>query len=501
MKWTTAFLVVVCVSITAFYYPSAKADAFGLPGPGENITINADRIITIPVGQNAALAGILTIAGTETAEPVVQIVISGSLTVEGSITCTKANLTLQNFGVLTFQNAQLFCKNGGILNIVNNGSCSSDSSLFDSNSSGSVLSFVNGGNMKFQRSEITAEHDAKVDIDGIFGDQEFTDCILHVWRRSEEVTSPGININNGYTNWSRCQIINEGNFNYQNNGFVRVTDCNISSIAWGTTNLLNNGVITFTRTNLISQGAINVGNAGQMALYWTTMSSSVAFHLQNSGNLIANFWTTRTTGALGQIEIVNLGAMKLNRPFIQNTVLSDLTSLETKKTFAQTSGGGISVDNQKGSITAGPNLDSCDSTASKKDSFATSDSLYVQGSGFSTSATIPFYVVPDVVSWTNVAPIPGRVEGTATTIQTDAQGNLPVTQVWGPPLKEGRYDLVLDVNGNGQYDQGVDVLDDYDVAGTAGIATPELSYYAVGVLVILATTVILMIQKRKGKHL
>lgn len=36
------------------------------------------------------------------------------------------------------------------------------------------------------------------------------------------------------------------------------------------------------------------------------------------------------------------------------------------------------------------------------------------------------------------------------------------------PLIPGKYDIVVDVNGNGVYDDGVDALDDKDVQVTAG---------------------------------
>jgi hypothetical protein len=91
---------------------------------------------------------------------------------------------------------------------------------------------------------------------------------------------------------------------------------------------------------------------------------------------------------------------------------------------------------------------------------------------------------------------PSRVEGTATTVKTDNQGNLPATQVWGPPLIEGQYDIVLDFKGNGKYDEMVDVLDDYDVSITAGFAVPEVSYWVVLLLMFLVSVLALVIQKR-----
>jgi hypothetical protein len=187
--------------------------------------------------------------------------------------------------------------------------------------------------------------------------------------------------------------------------------------------------------------------------------------------------------------------MKLNRPFVQNIAMSDLTSLKNNRIFPQIGGGEVSMDNQ-GQISAGPNVDSCDSAAMKKDSFGTSDVVYVEGTALPTSATIQVYVVPDVDIWVNYATFPSRVVGTATTVKTDSQGNLPATQVWGPPLIDGQYDLVLDVNGNAKYDETVDVLDDYDVSGTAGFVVPEVGSWVVLLLMFSVSVLTLLIQKR-----
>ena len=71
--------------------------------------------------------------------------------------------------------------------------------------------------------------------------------------------------------------------------------------------------------------------------------------------------------------------------------------------------------------------------------------------------------------------IPSRVSGTVITVSSDAIGDIPATLVWGDPLVVGKYDIVVDVNGNGMYDEGIDALDDSDIEVTAGFnVIPEV---------------------------
>jgi len=60
--------------------------------------------------------------------------------------------------------------------------------------------------------------------------------------------------------------------------------------------------------------------------------------------------------------------------------------------------------------------------------------------------------------------IPERVSGTETSVTTDENGNIPAgTVAWNGPLTPGKYDIVIDVNGNGKYDEDIDALDDEDI--------------------------------------
>jgi hypothetical protein len=121
-----------------------------------------------------------------------------------------------------------------------------------------------------------------------------------------------------------------------------------------------------------------------------------------------------------------------------------------------------------------PTIESCDSAGAKKDSFNPSETVYAYGSGYAPSTVYSLYVVPDV-TWTNGM----AILGTAISVSSDSSGNIPPTTVMSPPLTPGKYDIVVDVNGNGVYDAGVDALDDNDIQVTAGfLVIPELWFGA-----------------------
>jgi len=118
-------------------------------------------------------------------------------------------------------------------------------------------------------------------------------------------------------------------------------------------------------------------------------------------------------------------------------------------------------------------LESCDAAGMKKDSFVIGETVYVMGTGYAPSKTYSIYVVADL-NWTDKQAIPTRIPGTATQVTSDPSGNMTVA-VWNPPTSPGEYDIVLDGNENGQYDAGIDALDDNHIEVTAGFRiVPEL---------------------------
>jgi len=94
--------------------------------------------------------------------------------------------------------------------------------------------------------------------------------------------------------------------------------------------------------------------------------------------------------------------------------------------------------------------------------------------------------------------IPPRVAGTTATAVSDASGEIQPTVLWSSPLVKGKYDVCLDVNRNGVYDQGIDALDDNEVEVTAGFVVPEFpSLLALLLVLVLITPTISFIKTRR----
>ena len=138
------------------------------------------------------------------------------------------------------------------------------------------------------------------------------------------------------------------------------------------------------------------------------------------------------------------------------------------------SGDGFSVTfsiNENSSITWNweaqrvPAIESCDDAGVQRDVFGLDGTVYVFGSGFGMSQTYNVYIVYDT-AWFDGANITGIVQ--EVTASSDSSGNISLTAVWNKPLTPGVYDILVDVNGNGKYDAGVDALYSSKVIAAAG---------------------------------
>jgi hypothetical protein len=143
-------------------------------------------------------------------------------------------------------------------------------------------------------------------------------------------------------------------------------------------------------------------------------------------------------------------------------------------------------------------IESSDSMGVTKDTFNLSDDVYGTGVNYTASTTYDVYVVSDV-TWVDGMTIPARVPGTATTVSSDASGNITPTLLWSHPLTPGKYDVVVDVNSNGLYNVGIDALDNNDVQVTAGLLViPEMYPGSIlGLAACFATFSIFLVRKRK----
>ncbi len=138
--------------------------------------------------------------------------------------------------------------------------------------------------------------------------------------------------------------------------------------------------------------------------------------------------------------------------------------------------------NSKWAITgAQSTLNTCDGTGNEKAVFNAGNTIYGSGVGYSPSKEYPVYVVQDT-TWFAYKPIPARISGTTDKINTDSTGNIPTASLY-PGAAPGKYDIVIDVNTNGQYDLGTDVLCDNIVTTGGFFVVPEYAYGALIALI------------------
>ena len=143
-------------------------------------------------------------------------------------------------------------------------------------------------------------------------------------------------------------------------------------------------------------------------------------------------------------------------------------------------------------------IESSNSAAEQKDFFALGESVYVVGNGYSPSTTYNLYMVDDVVTWSDGMTIPTRVAGTVTDISSNSTGDIPPTIAWSNPQTASKYDIVVDVNSNGVYDDRMDALDDSDIEVTAGTSIPEFSPFHL--LTLFIAFAILAVLSRKAQQ-
>ena len=144
-------------------------------------------------------------------------------------------------------------------------------------------------------------------------------------------------------------------------------------------------------------------------------------------------------------------------------------------------------------------IESCNLVGDQKDFFDLGETIFVTGSGYALSTTYNLYVVADI-DWSNGMSIPTRISGTSNNVTSNNEGAVPSTVVWSNPQTIGKYDIVVDVNGNGVYDAGVDALDNSDVEVTAGMVIPEISPFLFLIFFILLTLFTVFTSKGHKKN-
>ena len=139
-----------------------------------------------------------------------------------------------------------------------------------------------------------------------------------------------------------------------------------------------------------------------------------------------------------------------------------------------------------------PMIESSDSSGNKKDKFKECHEVHVYGSGYVPEETYDLYIVKDRI-WTDSMPIPPYI--VKTTVSADANGDISPdpTLIW-PSGVQGKYDIIVDVDGNGNYDEGIDALDDMDV-NDAGFEVPSLT--TIGLMALIGLLLVVTMSRIK----
>jgi hypothetical protein len=144
-------------------------------------------------------------------------------------------------------------------------------------------------------------------------------------------------------------------------------------------------------------------------------------------------------------------------------------------------------------------IESSDSQGAEKDTFDITENVYFAGTGYAPLTVYNISIVEDVAEWVDGMPIPSRVPGTETTVTSNATGDIPVTLIWSSPLTVGQFDIIVDVDGDGNYTEGIDALDSDGLGTTAGFfVIPEFWLGTIlGLAGCFAALGVLIVRKRR----
>ncbi len=135
---------------------------------------------------------------------------------------------------------------------------------------------------------------------------------------------------------------------------------------------------------------------------------------------------------------------------------------------------------------------STDSAGSSTSTFDLSDNVYVNGLGFPADTDVTVFLIPD-----GMEAIPANAVANASTA-TNSTGGLPVTMVWSQPLALGEYDIWVDLNQSGIFDEG-DVWNSQSIGIYALDVVPEFLASASMLLVLIALTSAIALYKRRSR--
>ena len=141
------------------------------------------------------------------------------------------------------------------------------------------------------------------------------------------------------------------------------------------------------------------------------------------------------------------------------------------------------------------NVTSCDKGGEEKNIFELSENVYCHAAGLPPSTYVDIYVVNNKDEW-HAGDTLTDVSGGAETVQTESDGSISATKIWSATLAQGSYDIIVDVNQNGEWDKDEPIDSKVDVGFEA---IPEFPTLALPLAIVLGIVFFLFRGKREKK--
>ncbi|MFQ6118630.1 MAG: hypothetical protein ACE5KE_01945, partial [Methanosarcinales archaeon] len=124
--------------------------------------------------------------------------------------------------------------------------------------------------------------------------------------------------------------------------------------------------------------------------------------------------------------------------------------------------------------------------------FNLTENVYCYAGNLSANDVVDIYVVNNSDSWDEGDTLTD-VSGGAETVTTDSSGNINVTMIWSTNLTVGKYDIVVDLDQDGVYDDD-EPVDSLDTTGFDAI--PEFPSVAIPIASVIVLLLLFAYRRR-----
>ncbi|NQE45951.1 hypothetical protein C5S31_08015 [ANME-1 cluster archaeon GoMg2] len=141
-----------------------------------------------------------------------------------------------------------------------------------------------------------------------------------------------------------------------------------------------------------------------------------------------------------------------------------------------------------------PTVASSNATGVETDRFGLNEDVYCYAENLPANRTVDIYVVKNNDSWAEGAALNDVSSDKKETVKTQPDRSLKNTLIWASPFTQGSYDIVIDTNRNGEWNEG-EPIDSWATTGFE--AVPEFTTIAIPVAAILG--LLLFFNRRKKR--